>query len=548
MKLESREGIFPEYAILSHTWGADEVLFNDITDETRWQASKERGSAGYQKIVQSCNVALQKTHDYIWIDTCCIDKSSSAELSEAINSMFRWYSEATICITYLSDVTLAKDGHIEGFTESRWFRRGWTLQELLAPQEIEFFDRNWQSLGTRSSRASLISEATGILVKQVKSNSWADVLSQNIATRMNWAAGRETTRVEDMAYCIMGIFDVNMPLLYGEGEKAFKRLQEEILKVSCDQSILFWRLPKGRNPSRTCSSCLADSPQCFDRGIGEGLEGPCVCSWDDRPEYWLAVLDCTMSRDDLARPAILLQEEYASTRTFKRATNNFMVAVGPDRSGVYKNARHKKIVITYDSSKFKREAIILQTKYDDWTQQNTWDVRFQVKLKPQFRIQKRELWFNPWTRYEPVADHPFMKCTINGGVFLSHDSGLDFLVWWGLKKRTYTLPNKALALQSHGDDGHNADPVCLMQDLMSLTYSDKYNDDSLRDHARKVTNIQYTQATQKTWRYLSMRKWFDKQAMPSTEATFVGGLRMRASIKLISFMGQNLYELTVEVL
>ena len=161
-------------------------------------------------------------------DLCCIDKTSSAELSEAINSMYRWYQESGVCYAYLADVPP------NAFSKSRWFTRGWTLQELIAPSTVIFLDQKWQEIGTKSSLQRVISEITGIPTDILLGG---DLEDASIAQRMSWASKRETTRVEDAAYCLMGIFSIHMPMLYGEGERAFIRLQEEIMRVSDDHSL-----------------------------------------------------------------------------------------------------------------------------------------------------------------------------------------------------------------------------------------------------------------------------------------------------------------------
>ena len=175
---------------------------------------------------------------------CCIDKTSSAELSEAINSMFRWYEKAKVCYAYLSDVSgdanLKKD--VSEFVGSRWFTRGWTLQELVAPKSVLFYSRRytgWHFLGTKEDLCDHISAVTGIDTDTLYG---AGLELASVARKMSWASHRETTRVEDTAYCLLGIFDVNMPLLYGEGKKAFLRLQEEILRSSYDYSLFAWGL------------------------------------------------------------------------------------------------------------------------------------------------------------------------------------------------------------------------------------------------------------------------------------------------------------------
>jgi len=170
---------------------------------------------------------------------CCIDKTSSAELSEAINSMFRWYQKASVCYAYLADVLkdTDPDKDPEEFSRSRWFTRGWTLQELVAPKNVVFYSRSWKNIGTKERLCNTISTITGIDIDTLLGE---DVTFVSVANKMSWASGRRTTRTEDMAYCLLGIFDVNMPLLYGEGKKAFLRLQEEILRSSYDHSLFAW--------------------------------------------------------------------------------------------------------------------------------------------------------------------------------------------------------------------------------------------------------------------------------------------------------------------
>ncbi|RWA04064.1 hypothetical protein EKO27_g11037 [Xylaria grammica] len=269
----------PRYVILSHIWGNDEVLFEDIQAALQDKSADEseqkwRKKSGAKKVLDAAKKASRNGFKYIWIDTCCIDKSSSAELSEAINSMYRWYQDSAVCYVYLSDV---HSGNVDSngagfldldfndvgpadvylsdvnsndvedgvtFEESRWFRRGWT---------------EWKGIGSRHSLATTISTVTRIDTSLLESpleyhlkRPRLEVFS--IHTRMTWAYMRETTRPEDRAYCMMGIFDVNMPLLYGEGiVKAFARLQEEIIKGYHDQSILLHI-----NPGNTLASTPDD--------------------------------------------------------------------------------------------------------------------------------------------------------------------------------------------------------------------------------------------------------------------------------------------------
>lgn len=232
---EFPENKVPPYAILSHTWEDDEVLFRDM------QEGHAKNKRGYIKIKLACEQAISDELEYVWVDTCCIDKSSSAELSEAINSMFRWYRDAEICYVYLADIAASgstPDDHLL-FPKSRWFTRGWTLQELIAPAIVSFYSNDWTFLGTKHHLTELISKITGI-EEAILTGGNLDHAS--VAKKMSWASRRVTTRTEDIAYCLLGIFGVNMPLIYGEGEKAFLRLQEEIIKESDDQSLLAWGL------------------------------------------------------------------------------------------------------------------------------------------------------------------------------------------------------------------------------------------------------------------------------------------------------------------
>ena len=363
----------PPYAILSHRWRQDprtEVLFKDCQDIENIATDPHITSkAGYKKVSGCCERALQDGYEHVWIDTACIDKSSSAELSEAINSMYSWYEMSHVCYAYLEDVSSDRSG-VEGpilgqefrdrnlatsltirvlieayleavssdrsvlgidkqlsissesrywtirrltetylngsssdrsvfafeqefrqsswfrngqtlqsmvadhlyhfssdrsvfarlalvrqFRDSAWFKRGWTLQELIAPSEVVFFDWEWNEMGNKAELASIISGITK--VDKVFLTYGFNVRKASIAEKMSWAANRETTREEDRAYSLMGLFLVNMPTLYGEGSRAFKRLQEEIIRTDNDHSILAWR------GLSIATSVLAVSPDQF---------------------------------------------------------------------------------------------------------------------------------------------------------------------------------------------------------------------------------------------------------------------------------------------
>ncbi|KAK2043744.1 HET-domain-containing protein [Colletotrichum somersetense] len=224
----------PAYAILSHTWEDEEVTLQDLTDPA--SATKQ----GFSKVRACCAQAMRDGYEWVWVDTCCIDKTSSAELSEAINSMFRWYHQSSVCYVYLGDLPQQRPGDLDAdrFTISKWFTRGWTLQELIAPDHVEFYDQEWNDIGTKLSLGDLIHKATGIRRDMLSGH--LPLALASVAERMSWASTRKTSRLEDMAYCLLGIFDIHMPLLYGEGSRAFNRLQQEILRMTEDLSILLW--------------------------------------------------------------------------------------------------------------------------------------------------------------------------------------------------------------------------------------------------------------------------------------------------------------------
>ncbi|CAN9257327.1 unnamed protein product [Alternaria alternata] len=221
----------PPYAILSHTWGDDheEVSYRDIIKRTGTI------KVGYGKLQFCARQAALSNLRYIWVDTACIDKGSSAELSEAINSMYRWYQRASVCYVYLSDITsegVKSDPRV--FQTSRWFTRGWTLQELIAPNTVQFFTAEERYIGDRVSLLQSIVEVTSI-PKAVLEGRRDAMNPYKTDVRLSWAKGRQTKREEDAAYCLMGLFDVNMPLLYGEGrERAFRRFRKEVRQLDLD--------------------------------------------------------------------------------------------------------------------------------------------------------------------------------------------------------------------------------------------------------------------------------------------------------------------------
>ena len=256
LKLEKvRDETVKTYAILSHRWEDDgEVSFQDMQN-----SNVAFDTTGYTKIQKSCAQAVKDGYSYVWVDTCCINSESSAELSEAINSMYRWYKASAVCYVFLADVlidTVNGDTNDQQISNSVWFTRGWTLQELLAPQHVVFYDLQWELLGTKQTLSKLLTQRSGIGEASLNGE---PLSRRSIAHRMSWASERVTTRKEDIAYCLLGIFDVNMPMLYGEGEeRAFLRLQEEIIKRSDDHTIFAWPIRRHNQPG-----LLADSPQAF---------------------------------------------------------------------------------------------------------------------------------------------------------------------------------------------------------------------------------------------------------------------------------------------
>jgi hypothetical protein len=365
----------PQYAVLSHTWSGEEILFEDVK---AGPVNIPRAKAGFPKMRDSCARAQSDGYEYIWIDTCCIDKSSSAELSEAINSMFEWYERSAVCYAYLDDYA---SEYIDEtlLYHCRWFTRGWTLQELIAPRKVEFFNRYWVHLGSRINLATVLSSITGIdtaiLGKNRSKGCWVcrtmnsncarcnlscgihrDLSSTSIAARMTWASQRQVTREEDIAYCLMGLFDVNMPLLYGEGGiKAFRRLQEEIIKKSTDQSIFAFVAKQGQGafasyPRQFQGLCdiaeYKDEQQDAVTLTAQGIHLKvfiCQCDVEWREESgetnspwysgipldlgalheqgiltWLALLNCSFKHDLSARPGILLGQVDSARNAYTR--------------------------------------------------------------------------------------------------------------------------------------------------------------------------------------------------------------------------------------
>ncbi|KAF6838411.1 het domain-containing protein [Colletotrichum plurivorum] len=330
--------VAPPYAILSHLWETGEVTFQD------WHHQQVRAEKkGSAKIQSTCRQALRDGYTRVWVDTNCIDKSSSAELSEAINSMFAWYHGAAVCYVYMADVPAAtlSDTLQENspFRKSRWFTRGWTLQELLAPRLLVFYANDWSELGSNRNQSLLevVSSVTGIDITCL--NGRRVPVEFSVAQIMSWASSRTTTRPEDRAYCLLGLFEVNMPLLYGEGINAFWRLQQETIKISDDRSIfafdgatttlavspsLFYRsrhVYKHPAPGRDDMNPISSSYQMTNSGLS--IRMPLVPTLSDR--FVLGVLDGVFSiRGELGTACVpICSEAYKYQHQYNRVTIPF---------------------------------------------------------------------------------------------------------------------------------------------------------------------------------------------------------------------------------
>ncbi len=252
----SPEAVEEGYMILSHVWDESkelEMSFQDV------QRIYERCAASGEnprdlvntKIRKCCELGERHGYKWAWIDTCCIDKTSSAELMETINAMYQYYALSLVCYVYLPDfwhedrpgkvranLLHTRYPHTQPLIKSRWQRRGWTLQELIAPRVVHFLSTHWKYLGTKNDLADGLERGLGIPASVLRHEQTP--LEFSVAQKMSWAAHRSTTRPEDEAYSLLGLFGIKMPTLYGEGSKAFQRLQEEILKQTGDSTLFAW--------------------------------------------------------------------------------------------------------------------------------------------------------------------------------------------------------------------------------------------------------------------------------------------------------------------
>ncbi|KAK4962836.1 hypothetical protein LTR10_000463 [Elasticomyces elasticus] len=322
----------PAYAILSHRWSADEVLFSD------WHCSKKESKTGWAKIKGACRKAQQDRIPYLWVDTCCIDKSSSSELNEALNSMFAYYRNARVCYVYLFDVpdscVLRDKDYPFGtgsllhrtFTAmqgSQWFTRGWTLQELLAPSKVLFFSAGWEKLGQLDEMAKIISIITRIDISALDHSK--AISAYSYAQRLSWAARRQTTRQEDEAYCLLGILDTSLEIKYGVGLGAFYELQRKLLESGTgDDSLFAWTPRHHLSKNRFFATCPADFEEAGDivclrpspmashyyfrsDGIGARVG---LCEWEEPLQGWtvmIVLLNCVRLSNQDQLLALCLQ-------------------------------------------------------------------------------------------------------------------------------------------------------------------------------------------------------------------------------------------------
>lgn len=283
----------PNYAILSHRWGNQE---EEVSHKQLRKNLVPPDSPGLVKIQNFCRLAAERGFPWAWIDTCCIDKRSSAELSQAINSMYKWYELSAECYVYLADVefsvgelSLKRQSeeafwHTPGgwstlrdrFIKSSWFKRGWTLQELIAPNKVVFYDTRWNEIGPLEQFYRDVAQVTRIGENWLAPPHIRRSRRASIATRMSWASRRHTSEDEDLAYCLLGLFNVNMPLMYGEGaKKAFYRLQTEIMKISDDESLFAWTSDQGGSGLLAAQpSYFADSGDIVEETYSGGTSRP----------------------------------------------------------------------------------------------------------------------------------------------------------------------------------------------------------------------------------------------------------------------------------
>ena len=421
MELEEfSDDSIPKYAIVSHRWQDGEVSFQHI------QNGNTTNKKGYSKLKLCCEQAAKDNLEYIWIDTCCIDKTNSAELSESINSMYRWYQNAMVCYVYLFDVHSMAVTNDLSFEKSIWFTRGWTLQELIAPPRVEFYNSTWNKLGTKESLKDTISTITGISVEVLEG---VDAESFSIAKRMSWASKRTTTRAEDVAYSLLGLFGINMPMIYGEGEGAFLRLQEEIMKHSDDHSLFAWTssaegyrglLAKSPTDFRYCDNIVSTRSGLnripyFITNMGLSIELVMI-AW--AMDTYLAALDCEIEnpKQRIGIFLRLLPEDGQCARLRLDGTDrpNFPLDLVPE-------SHYRKI---YVRQKVRKSLATLDRMYGFWLRKLPSTVPAHQNVPDP--VTEVVSW-NQWTSEERIVKIPTGSRGTAGILWFKGERGYSFL-------------------------------------------------------------------------------------------------------------------------
>ncbi|KAG8823151.1 hypothetical protein FRC17_009392 [Serendipita sp. 399] len=346
------------YSILSHRWSDREVLFHhfqmlheqsvgsqDLPETTekieilrKYASSDSPSEPDLHKLINFLDVSTHKQCSYAWVDTVCINKESSTELEESIRSMYAWYRDSHICIVHLSETSRHSD-----LGRDPWFTRGWTLQELLAPRRVAFYSKDWEQI-TRSDCTKRAVKGANQVEEESEKFMWSEVARitgieiedlhnfkpglYDIRKRMTWASSRKTTRIEDMAYCLVGIFDVDLSVAYGEKEKAFYRLQVEILQNCDDMSLFDWQ-----GQASIHSSMLAVSPACFARHLGLHTDNSLRVSGDSI---------CAQTNVGIRMPLVVHQLDRQS---LQRSWGLPDAAIAFSILGVSSNPRYRVIMI-----------------------------------------------------------------------------------------------------------------------------------------------------------------------------------------------------------
>lgn len=404
-----------KYAILSHCWGVPEegekeVQFREMSELLTMKdtlRSALRRSTGYMKILDTCKRAQKDDLELVWIDTCCINKESSSELSEAINSMYKWYADSGRCYAYLQDVDTSDINpkwDIKKFPNSngwpKWFSRGWTLQELVAPSDIHFFNSSWELIGCKKSLVGVLNRITQIPDHVLKEGLHSN--RPSVAQIMSWAAHRSTTREEDRAYSLLGLLGVHMPMLYGEGKHAFRRLQLEIMRTSNDQSIFAW----GWDTRWTgwSNNFLADDPSFFQdcshvvtMQRDEFIEAlGCNISKEDLLnipvkrfrsftvtnggiQIWLPLTPCEGSSSlFMATLACRYRGEYPITIVLGRSQSDHFRYFGRSPNPNTAKARFEEVFLPYNDDSYQHDELVFKLHCSDFTRQSVFPANIKL--------------------------------------------------------------------------------------------------------------------------------------------------------------------------